>query len=435
MRCITEKMNPGYFWHIKNAIDAAPEYQRQGNAWGVYNQQLFLDTLFNGYDLPKIYLHALKINGGVHDYALVDGKQRLQCIWDFINGDIVLGRDFEIKPANNRDRLATPYPKSGNRFKNLSDHWQGKFRNVPLDVVVIHDAEVEDIEDIFSRLNSGEPLNAAEKRNAMGGNMCGAIRDMARTHKFFTHTIQQWNKRYQHLELAAKFLLIEKGSRDGASEYRDLKKRFLDTLVQDNKNMGEADIRELKQRVGKQLNSLVKVFNKTNNPALKQAGYPQLYYLFVKEMEANYAHPRLNSYLKDFIQAFTVLRTKTRNLKPEEKLDDDKHVHLDEFERLMQQGNDKNSLKTRVHTMRRFFLLSYPSVNLRDIKRNFTTEERYAIYIIGGEKCAKCDVSFKNYDEFEADHVMQWAHGGKTMLNNARALCRSCNAKGNKKAA
>ncbi len=434
MRCSTEKMNPGHFWHIKNAIETSPEYQREAGVWGRDKQQLFLDTLFNGYDLPKIYLHALKINGGLYDYALVDGKQRLQCIWDFMSGKIALAPEFEHKPIGNFDRQSKPYPNGGDYYHELSEYWQAKFRNVALDVVVIYDAEEEDIEEIFSRLNNGEPLNAAEKRNAFGGKMRDAIRDMARNHAFFKDTIFLQNKRYQHHDFAARFLLIEHGIMNGASPYRDLKKKFLDALVKDYKDMSDAEIKDLKQRVSKQLNSLVKIFN-SKDPALKQAGYPQLYYLFVKEMETNYAHTHLYSYIKKFIPEFTAWRAKTRNLKPEQKLGDAKHVYLDEFERLMQQGNDEGSLKTRVHTMRRFFLLDYPSVKLRDPKRNFTEEERYAIFILGGEKCAECDTSFNGYDRFEADHVIQWAHGGSTTLDNARALCKSCNAKANKKVA
>lgn len=434
MRCNTEKMNPGHFWHIRNAVDASPEYQREAGVWGREKQQLFLDTLFNGYDLPKIYLHALKINGGLHDYALVDGKQRLQCIWDFMGGDIPLGPEFEHNPVGNFDRHSTPYPKGGDYYSDLSEYWQAKFRNVPLDVVVIQDAEVEDIEEIFSRLNNGEPLNSAEKRNAFGGNMCGAIRDLARTHKFFKETVLLRDKRFQYFDFAARFLLIEHGIKNGAPAYRDLKKRFLDALVRDNKNMSDLDIKDLKKRVVKQLNSLVKVFN-PKDPALKQAGYPQLYYLFVKEMEENYADARLYSRLKEFIPAFTAQRVRTRKLKPEQKLGDDKHVYLDEFERLMQQGNDESSLRIRVRTMRSFFLLNYPSVKFRDPNRNFTEAERYAIFVLGGEKCAECNKPFNGYDNFQADHMIQWAHGGATTLDNARALCKPCNAKGNKKVA
>lgn len=432
MRCDSGIFSIGKFFVEKNAFDVFPEYQREAGAWGIAKQELFLDTLFNGYDLPKIYLHKLEPNGGLHVYAIVDGRQRLQCIWDFLDGKIKLGQQFKYKSTKRMYESCTPFPKDGDSYNDLTDFWKEHFKSLSLDVVYISDAELQDIEEIFSRLNNGERLNAAEQRNAKGGNMCKLIRKLAPRHKFFTDTVSLSSKRYQHYDIVARFLLIEKGIKEGSSKYRDLKKRFLDQLVTENKKMREADINYLKNRVEKQLNVLVKIFDK-KDPLLKQAGYPQLYYLFAKEMQENYATPQLFLQIKEFIPKFVSMRTEIRALPPEEKTGDDRHSFLDEFERLTQQANDVKSLETRVSTMRRFFLQDYPKTKLRDPNRNFSQEERYVIYIRSNKKCEECKKSFHHFGEFEADHVIQWAHGGKTTLDNARALCKSCNRKGNKK--
>lgn len=41
-------------------IDDAPEYQRESGVWSKSKQQLFIDTLLNGYDVPKLYFHDLR---------------------------------------------------------------------------------------------------------------------------------------------------------------------------------------------------------------------------------------------------------------------------------------------------------------------------------------------------------------------------------------
>lgn len=66
----------------------------------------------------------------------------------------------------------------------------------------------DDIEELFSRLNNGEPLSGAEKRNAMGGKMCKLIREIG-SHKFFREYTHFKQVRLQHYECAAKFLLME----------------------------------------------------------------------------------------------------------------------------------------------------------------------------------------------------------------------------------
>src|SRR5690606_32825136 len=78
-------------------------------------------------------------------------------------------------------------PTGGSKFSALPEFWQEEFRGTSLSVVMIQDASDDDIEELFSRLNNGEPLNAAEKRNAMSGDMSKLIREVAK-HKFFTAT-------------------------------------------------------------------------------------------------------------------------------------------------------------------------------------------------------------------------------------------------------
>ena len=441
MKCRTERFLIGELFERQGAIDIFPPYQREGGAWNLERKQLFLDTLLNGYDSPKIYFHAL--SSGPHNWALVDGKQRLECIWDFIDkerikargerGALVLGKEFSFTPSSNYGRNKKPYPKAGDAFTNLSTEWQSEFKRIGLDVVMIEDANDAYIEEIFSRLNNGEPLNAAEKRNAMPGKMPGIIRGIAK-HKFFTKTVSLSSKRYQHCDIAARFLLIEKGIIDGSSPYRDLKKRFLDNMVKDNQRITEARTKDLTAAVRKQLNSLCKVFG-SQDPLLRLAGYPQLYYLFIKEVEANYASPKLSTYIKKFISEFPLVRENAKARKEDAASTDEKYRHLSDFEILMRQGNDESSLKKRVEIMCRFFLLDYPSVKLRSKKRAFTGAERYVIYILGGKKCAKCKKKFQRFEEFEADHIIQWAHGGQTTLKNAQALCKSCNAGKNRKTA
>ena len=429
MECLTEKFNISQIFIEKNAYNVSPEYQRVSGVWSPEKKQLFLDSLFNRYDVPKIYLHALPHNGGSHLYALVDGKQRLQCIWDFMENEIPLGPTMaDFVPSDPFRRKNRPYPLPNDRFKDMPTSWQEYFKGIGLSVVIIKNAEKEDIEELFSRLNNGEPLNAAEKRNAYGGKMCALIRTLSK-HKFFKNTISVPNKRYQHYDLTARFLLIEKSIMGGGDPYLDLKKRFLDRLAKENSDMDNHDITQLKSKVDKQLNVLCKIFNKTD-PLLRKASYPQLYYLFAKQMEEEYAGKNLYSQIKKFIGDFDKKRQESLKLEPDAKTDE-AYGYLDKFELRTQQANDKESLRERVEIMVQFFLQQFPDTKLRDSQRSFNKEERYAIYVLGDRKCAECGYVFHNFKECEADHKTPWAHGGKTSLKNARALCRPCNAKSN----
>jgi hypothetical protein len=416
MHCVTERMSIGMFVVEKNVINDSPEYQRESGVWSPDKQQLFLDSILNKFDVPKIYLHDLRGKHGKYKFAVIDGKQRLHAIWNFIDGGINLADDFVMFEPEDR----TPPPaKVG--FSTLTSEWQEIFKGKLLDVVLVRDATSEDIEELFSRLNNGEPLNAAEKRNALGGEMCQLIRDVAKL-AFFSSRIPFGNNRYQHYELAAKMLLIEKSETDTGDPFCDLKKRFLDNLVKSNRKMSAAFRDGLHKRVIDELKLVSRVFVKDDPLLDKQAAVP-LYYLFAKVMNGEYAHSTLYSDLHKFLEDFHVKRQQNLQKKEEER-----DPVLTEFGRLMQQGtNDLNSLRQRISILRRTFLQDYPDVVLRDKKRAYTEEERFAIFVLSGRQCAECRKAFKDIDEMEADHEKQWAHGGLTSLKNARALCSNCN--------
>lgn len=407
-------------------IDLSPEYQREAGVWGIDKQQLFIDSLLNGYDVPKIYMHRLP-KGHARKYALVDGKQRLTTLWEFMENGFPLSDGFEFTGRED----APPHPKAKDKYKDLSDKWKERFRALPLSVVVIEDADDSDIEGLFARLNNGESLNAAEKRNAKGGDMCRVIKSVA-GHKFFANNVAFKDKRYLYYDIATRFLLIEDGVASGRVPYCDLKKRFLDDLVEDNRTLAANRRKKLLDLTTQQMNELTRVFSK-KDPLLRKQGDPQLYYLFVKHMTTKYAGAKLFSQIKKFLSAFHAERVAALALPPEKK-GDIRYRWLDDFERLTQQGNDKNSLESRVATMCRFFLVQHSDIEIRDRRRNFSPAEKYAIFVLSDGKCAECGTGL-DYDGFEADHFAQWAHGGKTTLDNARALCKDCNARRNQKVA
>lgn len=416
MHCIEQPFPISKLWVNRNSIEESPEYQRESAVWSIEKQQLFIDSILNKFDVPKLYFHDMRADKGLKDYAVVDGKQRLHAIYSFLQGHFSLADDFSLLEA----RTGQESPRAGAKYTELNEYWQEEFKGTSLSVVLIQSANDEDIEELFSRLNNGEPLNAAEKRNAMAGEMCKLIRDVAKE-DFFTKNIKTANKRYQHYEIAAKFLLLERTAQAGGGQYADLKKRFLDDLVLKNKQMSTADSAGLKKRVADQLKIVGRVFAE-KDPLLSKQAYPPLYYIFMKRAVAEYGDAKLYTKLRNFLEKFHVARTKNLDLS-----EDERDSALIEFGRLMQQGtNDLNSLRERVTILTRYFLLENPDVLIKDKKRAFTDEERLAIWILGGKKCAKCDVEL-TIDDMHADHHIQWANGGNTSLSNGRCLCQSCN--------
>lgn len=409
----------------RNVINENPEYQRESAIWSKEKQQLFLDSIFHNIDIPKIYFHDVRNENGRYYYSIIDGKQRLYTIWRFFSDEIELADDFElrIRDPQSEDGSGELVLQGKTLYSEMNDHFRELFKSASLDIVLVQNADEEDIEELFSRLNNGEPLSAAEKRNAITGDMTTLIRQVAK-HPVFSKKIRFATKRRQDYEAAVKIIIIEHTEMKGGEPYCDLKKRFLDQLVKDNKSMDTAQMEGLRKRVEIHLNFMKSIFD-DEDPLLGKQAYVPLYYLFTKHISSNYGSPTLRSDIKSFLSDFQIMRK--LNLEKEEE---ERDVSLIEFGRLMQQGtNDKNSLRERTQTLTRYFLGNYPNVEIKDRKRHFTPEERYAIYMLGGRQCDECGIGLQSLDEMHADHIEQHAFAGTTTISNARALCENCNTK------
>jgi hypothetical protein len=281
----------------RSSIDADVPYQRESFVWSITQQQLFIDSLLNGYDVPKIYLHDLR---GLHPtkvYAIVDGKQRLTTIWRFLRDELTLASDFAVIEAN---LPALPegvrHPRGGEMFSSLDPAWQRVLRMTFLSVVLIRDATPDDIEELFSRLNNGEPLNAAERRNALGGDMAELVRELVH-HPFFASRLPFGNERFAHHDLAAQVLLTE-----SVSGTPDLRSTTLDTFVRANRLVDEPERRCLLQRARATLDRMSAVFRPAD-PLLGSRSVPALAYLFLRTpavADSRAAPEQVRSYLDRF---------------------------------------------------------------------------------------------------------------------------------------
>jgi hypothetical protein len=277
MRCVPARdftVAKALAW--RSAIADDPPYQRESSVWSLEKQQLFVDSLLNGYDVPKIYLHDLRGRHPTRVYAVVDGKQRLSTIWRFLSDEIALADDFRVEPANLPELPAgVTHPRPGERFSQLDPAWQRVLRQTYLAVVLIQNATEADIEDLFSRLNNGEPLNAAEKRNALGGDAVRLVRAIA-AHRFFRDRVRFPHQRYQHHDAAARLLVLEDALLRGGAPV-DLTVRSLDRFVRENRRVPPAHRRRLRERVVTVLDRLAEAFEPHDPLLATQAAVLPLY--------------------------------------------------------------------------------------------------------------------------------------------------------------
>lgn len=324
----------------KDDIQTNPDYQRKGEVWSADKKKLLIDSIINGFDLPKLYFHQLDRN---HEsgkiYSVVDGRQRLETIWDFIEDKFSLDADFnylddpEVKLGNlTYSEIAKHYPKIKIRFDSFE-----------LPITCIKTDDIDLIEEMFSRLNEAVPLNAAEKRNAIGGHMAQAIRHISED-QFFKKNVSFGNKRYQHREVSARFLLIEYAI-DHHNRLIDTKKAYLDSMTKEFKKSGSSIVEKYQILVKDTLKKMKDVFE-DNDEILRAQGNMTVYYLLFRDSdEINITRDKLLRFRKDL----------SENKKLAEEDIAKARYDFIEYDHMSQQGtNDASSIMRRAEILKSY---------------------------------------------------------------------------------
>jgi len=337
----------------RDKIQTDPDYQRNGGVWTLSKRQLLIDSILNDYDLPKLYLHELTVeNGQDFQYAIIDGRQRLETIWQFMDDAFKLADDLEFKRSpdiilrgKKYSELASEFPRIKVKFDSFS---------LPIVLVRTEDDELELIEEMFSRLNEASPLNAAEKRNALNGVFVEFINRIS-GHKFFSEKVKFGNQRYQHKEVAARILLTEYSIQTNL-KLIDTKKVFLDDLAGD-KYVPRELAEQITEEVVEVLDQLCSIFENEDN-ALSAQGLMVVYYLLArKAIFQNETDLITRSKLIEFREALTENRKAA-----EENMENSIFDYL-EFDRLNQQGtNDASSIRERTRILSEYLGISDPQV-------------------------------------------------------------------------
>ncbi|MGI2933595.1 DUF262 domain-containing protein [Vibrio fluvialis] len=326
----------------KDEIKLDPHYQRMGDVWTKEKKQLLIDSILNDYDIPKIYFHVFEKQQQIETglmYSVIDGRQRLETIWQFIDGKFTLANDFVYQKD-------TSLPLSGLSYEDIAKEHPKiriQFDSFVLPIVGVKTDDEDLIEDMFSRLNEAVPLNAAEKRNALGGDGVRIIRQLADS-RFFKEKVKFSNKRYQHLEVSSRILLTEQSLNEN-NRLIDTKKVYLDRFAMVNADK-QQEMNSLFLAVRNTVSIMEDLFTNSDD-LLRAQGNIVLYYLVfrqaIKDQEVGKITRRK---LIDFRQELL------ENRKNAEEHYSESTFEMLEFDRLSQQGtNDASNLRERYRTL------------------------------------------------------------------------------------
>ncbi|TLP42593.1 DUF262 domain-containing protein [Cohaesibacter sp. CAU 1516] len=209
---------------IGSQINLSPEFQRR-NVWSPKAKISFIESFFLGIPIPQILLSAS--GGSSKSFLVLDGKQRLLTIKEFIDGKFPSGQKFRLK---NLRVLSDLEGKTWEEIEKDED-WKFELLNQTQRTAVIRGWEDDRIlYEIFHRLNSGSvKLSPMELRMSLypGDFLKFIIQwtdQVGPLHELISK--KSPDPRMNDVELAARFLAFS----DPNLIYAGDLKKFLDEL-------------------------------------------------------------------------------------------------------------------------------------------------------------------------------------------------------------
>lgn len=433
-----------------NLFLSPDDYQTEGR-WKLDQKQLLVDTIFRGLDIPKFYLWkidwATLINGypegetkelyrkilekkgtenddpNPYIYEVVDGQQRTRTILEYIGVKTNHKNVFRGEWNDPFPTLSDTPMAKGKLYSQLNADQQTKFEEKVLTVMILENATIDEVREMFLRLQNGTPLNSQQKRDAMGSEIGKAVRELVEL-PFFKKSVPFDNSFSGHRLVASQMLNLEIKGKIFSSTSRQLDKLY----EHYKKTTVDSTIITKAKKI---LTLLGKIFSE-NNPNLNRSYALSLYWIISKILDLYTIPDSEFETIKNNFVSMDTERLIAKNRDYKNKPDDEIYSDLSIA---MSSGTDGSDAITTRHDIITQFI--FKNVNLvplpsLDPQRNFTYEEKLIIYRRAQGQCElehnglKCG-RFIDIDDSAVDHIVPHSKGGRTELSNGRLSQKSCN--------
>ncbi len=236
----------------KRVIDLAPKYQRRFR-WDELRKSKLIESFLMNVPVPPIFLNEDDFG----KYSVIDGKQRLSAISEFISGKLILKGLGVFKDLNGLNLYDLPI-----EFQNAI-----KIRTTIRAIILLRQSDKDIKYEVFQRLNTGGvKLNAQEIRNsAFPGKFNDKILELSESKDFqkvLGIKAKTKSRLYQEMkdaELILRFFALK----DNWRKYSGNLKGVLDKHLDENKDLKENEIEKLEAQFLETIDTVKQVFGNT----------------------------------------------------------------------------------------------------------------------------------------------------------------------------
>lgn len=172
METTSSKKNSISNWYKKlenGSLTWDESIQRCSDVWKPKQKSELIHSILSGYYVPSMCFlktgEEIVGKSKVVSYSVIDGKQRLSIIFDYMNNGFKLYK--ETPTIENEDGSVVEI--AGKKFDELEEDLQTRIRNFYPEVTIVDNYTKEEAEILFYRLNNGTPLTKVQQSRALLG--------------------------------------------------------------------------------------------------------------------------------------------------------------------------------------------------------------------------------------------------------------------------
>ncbi len=154
--------------------------------WEGKRKSELIESMILGYPIPPLYAKKM-LNDGV--YYIMDGKQRISAIKQYLNNEFALSVLPPVKYIDAEINKEYILDISKMRFKQLPESLQDIIKETMLTMIYFENLTLHEEKELFKRLNAGKPLTTKSKLLASCKNV-EEVLDIG-SHKIFEEMLTQ----------------------------------------------------------------------------------------------------------------------------------------------------------------------------------------------------------------------------------------------------
>ena len=415
------------------------EYQR-GLKWNELQKLMFIDSIFRKYSIPAFYFHEIQSTAGKVKntfYDIVDGQQRIDAIYSYSEGAFPL-----LDPSNDSDFRFPNFvknrscPWAGKRFDELEENLKNQLKDTTVVVYEISNTDENEIRDLFIRLQGGTPLTPQDKRDSWPGHFtefvlkAGGKSGVDKWFGFpvFKEIAKAQNESRRRQLVAQIFMLFWSTRKE--RKFCDIKSVNIDQFYHEHVGFDQSSNEVMR------FDKICKKIHQALIGQPKVVGHYLIHLFMLTDLLLDDYRPTWETNLGEALFEFD---RRCRQASKDAK-DNNPEAEFEKYWQSYAQWARTNSDNASTIQRRHAFFSTEMSklLNLKklDSQRSFTEFERTSVFYRDQGQCQYCKMNDEDHkvawSECDIHHVIPYAEGGATNINNAALMHKECHPKAKK---